>query len=526
MHFEQYAKILGDTLFEAKVKAEKTYGKDNFTVITSKKIKHPIYLGLGYKEMFELTIGIKGKKAVVTEVPLRPSPSIEISTARTADFNSLQSQERVVAVKSITEESPQIRPAKATLQGLRAYNNSSKPTSMRNVHGLRSNQEGTADPKPQKLLNDQCIASEQIDEILSEILAVKETRKRQEKISGNLKCPASATTDNFVKPTMPIEPSFSDDSRLSAYEQRLNEMFEILRNLNQRVGNSIQKEIPDLPEGLFQVKKNLLEIETPLEVADQLIFELKQELPQYALQRQDQALQHTSRWLEKTIRFSPDPEFQNPQGPKVIALIGPTGVGKTTTIAKIAASYGLNFKKKLSIALFTLDTYRIGAADQLQQYAQIIDVDMEIIYSPEDIDAAIDRHADKDLIIIDTAGRCQKDSIEIRELRNFLHRLPRNDKYLVLSATAKYTDMLETVHCFDKVGFEHLIFTKTDETNTFGPLLAILVKTGKSLAYITNGQKVPDDFRKASFQFFNGRLFPQTGPKEGIFSDMPDSDLF
>jgi flagellar biosynthesis protein FlhF len=86
--------------------------------------------------------------------------------------------------------------------------------------------------------------------------------------------------------------------------------------------------------------------------------------------------------------------------------------------------------------------------------------------------------------------------------------------------------MLETVHCFDKVGFDHLIFTKTDETNTFGPLLAILVKTGKSLAYITNGQKVPDDFRKASFQFFNARLFPQANAKESVFSDIPDADLF
>lgn len=523
MHFEQYTKVLGDTLFEAKVKAEKTYGKDNFTIISTKKIKHPIYLGLGYKEMFELTIGIKGKKSIVTEVPLRPSPSIEISSSRATDFNTLHESEKIGTVKAAPKERvPEIRPAKATLHGLQAYTASTKPTSMRNVHGLRSNQEGSAEPKPQKLLNDQCIPSEQIDEILSEILAVKETRKRQEKISGTLKCPAQ----NSVKQAMPIDPTFTDDSRLSIYEQRLNEMFEILRNLNQRVGNSIEKEIPDLPEGLFQVKKNLLEIETPLEIADQLIFELKHELPQYALQRQDQALQYTSRWLEKTIRISPDPEFQNPEGPKVIALIGPTGVGKTTTIAKIAASYGLNFKKKLSIALFTLDTYRIGAADQLQQYAQIIDVDMEIIYNPEDVDAAIERHADKDLIIIDTAGRCQKDSIEICELRNFLDRLPRSDKYLVLSATAKYTDMLETVHCFDKVGFDHLIFTKTDETNTFGPLLAILVKTGKSLAYITNGQKVPDDFRKASFQFFNARLFPQANAKESVFSDIPDADLF
>lgn len=523
MHYEQYVKVQGDTLFEAKVKAEKTYGKDNFTVITSKKIKHPIYLGLGYKEMFEITIGIKGRKNIVTEVPIRPSPSIELSTPRQSSASAAVAEDfsAPAAQKRNISKAPEIRPASSSLHGIRAYNSTPRPTSMRNVHGLRSNQEGSAEPQSQKLLNEQCIASEQIDEILSEIIAVKETRKRQEKMAGTLK-----SAKNAAPRPQPFSAPAVEDPRLGIYEQRLNEMFEILRNLNQRVGTSLEKEVPSIPEGLFQVKKNLLDIETPLEIADQLIFELKQELPQFALQRQDQALQYTSRWLEKTIRFSPDPEFNNPTGPKVIALIGPTGVGKTTTIAKIAASYGLNFKKKLSIALFTLDTYRIGAADQLQQYAQIIDVDMEIVYHPDDIDPAIERHLDKDLIIIDTAGRCQKDSIEICELRNFLDRLPTSDKYLVLSATTKYTDMLETVHCFDKVGFEHLIFTKTDETNTFGPLLAILVKTGKSLAYITNGQKVPDDFRKADFHFFNSRLFPKAVVDESKPSGEFDSNLF
>ncbi|MFZ5949881.1 MAG: AAA family ATPase, partial [Candidatus Rifleibacteriota bacterium] len=275
--------------------------------------------------------------------------------------------------------------------------------------------------------------------------------------------------------------------------------------------------------GLFQIKKKLLQIETPLEIVDQLVFELRDELPQNVLQRPEQALQYTSRWLEKRLKFSSDPVF-NEKGPKVIALIGPTGVGKTTTIAKIAASYGLNFKNRLSIALFTLDTYRIGATDQLRQYAQVIGVEMEILYSPEDIEAAISRHQDKDLIIVDTAGRCQKDAKELRELRKFLDQLPSTDKYLVLSATAKFTDMLETVQCFDRVGFEHLIFTKTDETNTIGPLLALMVKARKSLAYITNGQNVPEDFRKADFTFFDKRLFPVISQPVKVDHDIVDLD--
>lgn len=520
-HYEQYAKVVGDTLFEAKVKAERLYGKENFTVITTKKIKHSIYLGFGYKEMVEITIGIvnnRANKNVVTEVPIRPSPSVELSAPRTS-FSTFS--DAAVAAKPTQAAAPKATKTIADkVNGMKAYTSAPHPASMRNVHGLRSNQEGNDEPQPQKLLSGQGINQEQIEDILSELLAVKETRKRREKIAGTCKnTPGHMPVSQAATPASPVVTPVPSD-KLNPYEERLNQIFSILNNLNQRIGNTLQKEIPDMPEGLFQVKKNLLEIETPLEIADQLVFELRDELPQAVLQKPEEALKYTSRWLEKTIRFSPDPEFKNRKSPKIIALIGPTGVGKTTTIAKIAASYGLNFNNRLSIALFTLDTYRIGAADQLQQYAQIIDVDMEIVYNPEDIDAAVERHNDKDLIIIDTAGRCQKDATELRELRNFLDRLPKSDKYLVLSATTKYTDMLETVQCFDRVGFDHIIFTKTDETNTFGPLLAVLVKTKKSLAYITNGQKVPDDFRKADFNFFNSHLFPRSAKRlqESLFS--------
>ena len=112
MHFEQIAKILGETIFEAKVKAEKTYGKDNFTVITSKKVKHPIYFGFGHKEMFEITIGInsnKERKNVVTEVPIRPSPSVEVSAPRTS-FSPLVENEKAIPARTKTSAKPEPMP--------------------------------------------------------------------------------------------------------------------------------------------------------------------------------------------------------------------------------------------------------------------------------------------------------------------------------------------------------------------------------------------------------------------------------
>jgi flagellar biosynthesis protein FlhF len=497
MHFCSYDKILGETLFEAKVKAEKTYGKNNFSVITSKKVKHPIFFGLGHREMFEITIGIIkniDKHNVITEIPSRPSPSIELRTPQHAYMNS----------NNFEEPDPlPVKPVKPSVHGVRAYTSSARPVGMREVHGLRSNQEGSQEPKPQKMADNGTIPPEQIANILDEIRALKETRKRQEKIAKPvLKKPAP-------EPIMQTEPIAKIPLNIEAYEKRLNEMYELLHNMNQRFGQALQKETPQLPEGLTRIRKNLINIETPAEIADEIIFELQDELPRRALQNEREALKYTGKWLHQSLSFSSDSDFcAKPDGPRIVALIGPTGVGKTTTIAKIAASYSLKLKEKLSIALFTLDTYRIGATDQLLQYAQIIDVDMEILYSPEDLDSSLQKHSDKDLIIIDTAGRCQKDAVELKELKKILNSLPDLDKFLVLSATAKFTDMLETVECFDKVGFEHLIFTKIDETNTFGPLLALLLKTGKSLAYLTDGQRVPDDFKKADFDFFASHLFP------------------
>jgi len=373
------------------------------------------------------------------------------------------------------------------------------------VHGLRTIQEGNNDPLPQHI-NAPGLEPHQIQDILTEIIAVKDERQRREKILPK------AEERNRSRNNHPAESSAESQTdvkmMVSAMEDRVNQIFAILKNLNKESGEVLERKLPDLPKGLFEVKKNLLAMETPIEVTDQVVFDLKDHLPASALRYPEEALRATCSWFEKKLRFSPEIEFKRKNGPTVVVLIGPTGVGKTTTIAKLAASYGLSLKNQRSIALFTLDTFRIGATNQLQQFADIIGADMEILYKPEDIDSALPRHQDKDLIIVDTAGRCQKDSDELCELNCFIEKLPSASKYLVLSATSKYTDMIDTIRCFGRVGFDHLIFTKIDETNTIGPLLAVLFKTGKSLAYITNGQKVPEDFRKANFDFFNSRLFP------------------
>lgn len=511
MGYLKYEQLVGETFFEANLKAETKFGKGNFEVLSSKRVRHSIYFGFGHKELVELTIGIMNQQAATqrdtSKIPARPLPSVEISAPQTVppavtrQENSTGMAFPMPARPSINQNKPlQAAPDKPVAKivdksNIDAYMAVQKAPYMREVHGLRSNQEGNEEPHPQKLADEVGLEPDQIQDVLSQMLA---ERKRIKKMTDT---PAPCSKQQEALPAPSVAAS-------KIIQEGMNQILAMLKNLNEQSGQALGRVVPDMPEGLYEVKKSLLAIETPVEVADRLVFDLKDDLPMSSLRYPDETVRATSSWLEQKLKFSAEIGSRQVNGPNIVVLIGPTGVGKTTTIAKLAASYGLNIKNRKSIALFTLDTFRIGASEQLQHYAQIIDIDMEVLYKPEDVDHALARHQDKDLIIVDTAGRSQKDTDELFELRSFIERLPSALKYLVLSATSKYTDMLETVHCFGKVGFDHLIFTKVDETNTVGPLLAILFTTGKSLAYITNGQKVPEDFREADFKFFNTRIFP------------------
>lgn len=176
---------------------------------------------------------------------------------------------------------------------------------------------------------------------------------------------------------------------------------------------------------------------------------------------------------------------------KIIHFVGPTGVGKTTTIAKIAASAMLNDDKK--VAFITTDTYRIAAIDQLKTYARILNVPMEIAYTTEDYQKALEKLAFYDVIFVDTAGRNFRDDKYIHELKDMIEFNVNTETYLVLSLTAKVQDIIAIQHQFKLLGIQKVIFTKTDETKQFGSMLNIALKHDMGIAYLTNGQDVPED---------------------------------
>lgn len=182
------------------------------------------------------------------------------------------------------------------------------------------------------------------------------------------------------------------------------------------------------------------------------------------------------------------------KGPLVVFFIGPTGVGKTTTIAKIASEFKLEKGKKVSF--IAADSFRIGAMDQLNNYANILDVPMEIIVEPSDLNEKIEKLKDQDIILVDTAGFSHKNTEQKEATRNLLNALDskyKSEKFLVLSVTTKYEDLKEISDAFKEICDYRLIFTKLDETNAYGNILNIKLRTKAPISYITNGQNVPDD---------------------------------
>lgn len=181
---------------------------------------------------------------------------------------------------------------------------------------------------------------------------------------------------------------------------------------------------------------------------------------------------------------------------RIVYIAGPTGVGKTTTIAKLAADQ--IFRKQKKVGFITADTYRISAIEQLRTYASILNVPIEVVQSPGDVHRAVQRFQHCDLIFMDTAGRNYLNELFVAELHSLLNRDEQSETYLVLSLTSKSRDMKKITDNFSRYGLDKVIFTKLDETDTCGPLFNLIREYPLELTYLTNGQNVPDDLLSAT----------------------------
>ncbi len=190
--------------------------------------------------------------------------------------------------------------------------------------------------------------------------------------------------------------------------------------------------------------------------------------------------------------------------PKVVALVGPTGVGKTTTLAKIASSLSMHGAK---VGFITIDTFRIAAVEQLKIYAGILNIPLEVVLSPEDMAHAFRAFRNKDVILIDTAGHSQRDLAQLRRLKSFLSKYTQIDTRLVLSASSSEKQMEETIRNFSELSISNLIFTKLDEATSLGSIFNQHIRTGIPVSYFTTGQRVPEDIEDATAKLFVKRFF-------------------
>jgi flagellar biosynthesis protein FlhF len=290
-----------------------------------------------------------------------------------------------------------------------------------------------------------------------------------------------------------IAPAHEDNYR-ERFRRGLRDQAADLHSMVEGLAEQSRDRSSELPAGLFRLYTELIDAELDEELARDLVQKLQ--ASQGDRDPQDDALlrARACRLVEDDLRVCGPIELR-PGACRTVALVGPTGVGKTTTIAKLAANFGLRDRRR--VGLITVDTYRIAAVEQLRTYAEIIDLPMEVVSTPREMRDAADRLSELDLVLVDTAGRSPRDEVKIRELNAFLAEARVDDVLLVLSGVTSASSLKSTAHQFQQVGVTSLLITKLDEAMGLGCLWQLQQNCRLPFSYVTNGQNVPDDIRPA-----------------------------
>ncbi|MBC7821101.1 MAG: flagellar biosynthesis protein FlhF [Planctomycetaceae bacterium] len=274
--------------------------------------------------------------------------------------------------------------------------------------------------------------------------------------------------------------------------ERLDSIQRMLESLNKTRHLSGDSEVP--PE-LFQLYTELLDSDVEEEVARDLLFRVRRHVKPEQLHDHDYCKSMLTGLVESDFRTA-SPIKPTPGRRRVVALVGPTGVGKTTTIAKLAANFRL--RDGIRIGLVTVDTFRVAAVEQLRTYAEIIDLPMKVVTSPLEMRRVLDELVGLDLILIDTGGRSPRDELKIQELKALLAEAQVDEVHLVLSLTAGVSSLRAACEKFATANTSALILTKLDEAAGMGSLMTAARKLPLPVSYLTTGQDVPDDIECAN----------------------------
>ncbi|MGB0766214.1 MAG: flagellar biosynthesis protein FlhF [Phycisphaeraceae bacterium] len=319
--------------------------------------------------------------------------------------------------------------------------------------------------------------------------------------------PPPSSPVNLQTPAQVVIQQPARDHQLTEELSAMKQM--MVKMMRQQKGSSAAKSdegslcTPELPDPLVTHYLKLIEQEVAEELAEEIVTKVSGFLKDEQLS--EPSLVHRAVHDEIARRLPVEQcagQLEKPKDgrPRTIALIGPTGVGKTTTIAKLAATFKLKQSKK--VGLITMDTYRIAAVEQLRTYAGIIGLPLKVVNTDAQLAEAIAGYQDLDAILIDTAGRSQKASDKLVELKQVLAAADPHEVHLVLSSTVSQKVLLQTIDRFSAVDADRIIFTKLDEAVTGGVILNVAKRVGKKVSYITTGQEVPHEIEPGD----SGRL--------------------
>ncbi|MED3552173.1 flagellar biosynthesis protein FlhF [Cytobacillus praedii] len=297
-------------------------------------------------------------------------------------------------------------------------------------------------------------------------------------------------------------------SKIEQNDEARNQVLQNVSAAEQKPSGEIVKELNELKALLKSIPAGSVSASpsypAPLQLMDKLLKEqeidasiqaliLSSLLEKWYVEGASASIEQVYSWLEQEMvkRISSISFGGISFSKKYINVVGPTGVGKTTTLAKIAADCVITHKKK--VAFITTDTYRIAAIDQLKTYAKILNVPLEVCYTIDDFKKAVQTFHDFDLVLIDTAGRNFRNKQYVEDLKQVIDFDEDMETYLVLSLTAKQRDMEDIFTQFSSINIDKFIFTKADETSSYGSMYNMINKYNKGVAYMTNGQNVPDD---------------------------------
>jgi flagellar biosynthesis protein FlhF len=284
------------------------------------------------------------------------------------------------------------------------------------------------------------------------------------------------------------EPSDTPNRQLAL--DQVSEQLQSLHAMVEELCTRKKSPTPDLPHELHAVYTRLIDGEVHESIASGLVCQMRDELTRVELSQPERIRKRLTELMRDALCVS-GPIVCEGGRCKVVALVGPTGSGKTSTVAKLAANFKL--RQNLRVGLITVDTFRIAAVEQLRTYAEIIDTPIKVASSPREMAEALGEFGSLDLVLVDTVGRSPRDELRIKELRAFLQEAESAEVHLVLSAVASAASLSAAIERFSTIAPIRLLFTKVDEAPALGGILSSVVRMGHPVSYIASGQDVPDN---------------------------------